>query len=171
VVTGTEVVVTATGATVDEVVTGTEVVVVVTAAGAGGAGIVTVINCGEPAREVLALPAISATENEPAAVNVETTAPPPAVAVELAFTVQTVAVVCTIEVMAEIPVRSKSTPGVISIVVQSMFSLPERVNEIDDVDDVVEETPRVSSGAVESIVTVPTEAADTLLAESAAYTL
>ena len=161
-------VVTATGATVDEVVTGTEVVVVVTAAGAGGAGIVTVINCGEPAREVLALPAISATENEPAAVNVETTAPPPAVAVELAFTVQTVAVVCTIEVMAEIPVRSKSTPGVVSIVVQSMFSLPERVNEIDDVDDVVEETPRVSSGAVESIVTVPTEAADTLLAESAA---
>jgi len=73
--------------------------------------------------------------------------------------------------MVEIPVKSKSTPGVVSIVVQLMSSLPERVKEIDEVDDVVEETPRVSSGAVESIVIVPTEAADTLLAESAAYTL
>ncbi|MGA1387696.1 MAG: hypothetical protein ACO33D_05160 [Ilumatobacteraceae bacterium] len=132
---------------------------------------VTVTDCGEPERDVCVLPAVSATLNEVARVSVEVTAPPPAVAVELAFNTQTVALVCTIEVMVEIPVRSKSTPGVVSIVAQSISSLPERMKEIDDVDDVVEETARVSVGAVESIVIVPVDAADKLLAESAAYTL
>jgi len=62
-------------------------------AGAGAdvpAGTVTVIDCGEPVNVVWALPAVSATENEAAAVNVDVTAPPPAVAVEVAVIVHTV---------------------------------------------------------------------------------
>jgi hypothetical protein len=54
------------------------------------AGTVTVIDCGEPVRVVFALPAWSETENDAAAVRVDVTAPPPAVAVEVAVTVQTV---------------------------------------------------------------------------------
>jgi hypothetical protein len=164
----TVVVVTTAGATVDVVVTGMEVVVVVITAGIAGAAIVTVIDCGEPASDVPELPAVSATANEAAADSVDTTAPPPEVAVEVTFTVHTFEVVWTIDEIAEIPTGSKSTPGAVSTVVQSMSSLPDRVKAITDVDDVVEETARVSVGAVESTVTVPAEAADKLLAESAA---
>jgi len=163
----TVVVVTTAGATVDD--TTTEVVVEVeVSAGAADPGIVTVIDCGEPASDVPELPAVSATANEAAADSVDTTAPPPEVAVEVTFTVHKFEAVWTIDEIAEIPTGSKSTPGAVSTVVQAISSLPDRVKAITDVDDVVEETARVSVGAVESTVTVPAEAADKLLAESAA---
>lgn len=133
-----------------------------------GAGTVTVMVGNVPEIEVCGFPARSATENEPAAASEATTAPPPAVAVDVTLRVHTVLDVCTIKEIAEMPERSKSTPEVVSSVVQSMSSSPVRVKEIDDVDEVVAGTPTVSVGAVESIVTVPVEAADTLLAESAA---
>ena len=52
--------------------------------------IVTTVDLGEPVKVVCALPAVSVIENEPAAVNVEVTAPPPAVAEDVAVIVQTV---------------------------------------------------------------------------------
>jgi len=102
-----------------------DVVVVVT--GAGGAGIVTVIVCGEPDSVVLALPATSDTENDPAAVKIELTATPPATAVDVALIVHTVDVVCTIEAIAEIPVSVKWTLATVDKVPQSSPSLPVTV--------------------------------------------
>lgn len=52
---------------------------------------VTVVDCGEPINVVCALPAVSAIEKDPAAVNSETFAPPPDVAVDVALMVQTLA--------------------------------------------------------------------------------
>ncbi|MCX6530951.1 MAG: hypothetical protein NTY54_01320 [Actinobacteria bacterium] len=51
---------------------------------------VTVVDCGDEVSEVCALPAVSVIEKDAAAVNVETVAPPPAVADEVAVTVHTV---------------------------------------------------------------------------------
>ena len=92
----------------------------------------TVIDCGEPVKVVFALPAVSATEKVPDAVSVDVTAPPPAVAVEVAFTVQTVLLVCTIDVIADNPaVNTKSVPlivvAVVDSVAQSRPSLPVTV--------------------------------------------
>ncbi len=151
----TVVVVTTAGATVDVVVTGMEVVVVVTTAGVAGAAIVTVIDCGEPASEVVVFPAVSAIENEPAAVSVDTTAPPPAVAVEATFSVQTFEVVWTIDEIAEIPaVSTKSELAVVESVAQLMASLPVTVKLIDADDVVAVDAARVTVvGAVRSMVT------------------
>jgi hypothetical protein len=90
-----------------------------------------VIDCGEPVRVVWVLPATSAMLNEAAAVSVDVTEPPPAVAVEVAFTMQTVDDVCTIDETAEIPTVSvKSVPAVVESVVQSMASFPVTVKLI-----------------------------------------
>jgi hypothetical protein len=51
--------------------------------------IVTAIDIGDEVSVVCVFPAISATENELAAVNVEEVAPPPSTAVEIAAMVQT----------------------------------------------------------------------------------
>lgn len=51
---------------------------------------VTVTDCGEPTSVVCALPAVSVIEKDAAAVNVDVTALPFAVAVDTAITVQTV---------------------------------------------------------------------------------
>lgn len=120
------------GATVVVVVDVVVVDVVVVVPTLGGAGTVTVIDCGEPASTVLALPAVSATEKVPDAVSVDVTAPPPAVAVEVAFTVQTVLLVCTIDEIADNPaVSTKSVPliavAVVDSVAQSRPSLPVTV--------------------------------------------
>ena len=58
--------------------------------GAVESEIVTTVDCGDPVKDVCALPAVSVIENEPAAVNVEVTAPAPAVAEDVAVIVQTV---------------------------------------------------------------------------------
>ena len=92
----------------------------------------TVIDCGEPVNVVFALPAVSVTEKLAAAVNVDTTAPPPAVAVDVAFTVHTVLLVCAIDAIADNPaVSTKSVPvvavAVVDSVAQSRPSLPVTV--------------------------------------------
>ena len=53
--------------------------------------IVTVVDCGEPISVVCASAPVSAIEKDAAAVKVETVAPPPEVAVEVALMVQTLA--------------------------------------------------------------------------------
>ena len=55
------------------------------------AGMVTVVDCGEPISVVWASPDVSAIEKVPEAVSVETLAPPPAVAEEVALIVHTFA--------------------------------------------------------------------------------
>ena len=95
------------------------------------AGTVTEIDCGESVRVVSALPARSETENDSAAVSVEVTAPPPAVAVEVAVIVQRVFEVWAIDEIAEMPAVSvKSVPAVVESDVQSSCSLPVTVNVI-----------------------------------------
>lgn len=121
-----------TGATVVVVVDVDVVVTVPPPPPPAGAGTVTVIDCGEPVSVVFALPAVSVTEKVPDAVIVDVTAPPPAVAVEVAFTVQTVLLVCTIDVIADNPaVSTKSVPlnavAVVDSVAQSRPSLPVTV--------------------------------------------
>lgn len=132
---------------------------------------VTEIVRGDPVNVVCGFPAESATENDVAAVSVDCTVPPPAVAVEVTVNVQTVDEVWITAEIAEIPIRSKSTPAPVSSVVQSMSSFPVTVKVIEAEEAVDAGTASVTVGAVESIVTVPVEAADKLLAESAAYTL
>ena len=62
-----------------------------TVVGASGTPLrVTVTDCGESTSVVCALPAVSVTENDAAAVNVDTTPTPFVVAVDTATTVQTV---------------------------------------------------------------------------------
>ena len=65
---------------------------VVGGVGAGGAGaaMVTVVDCGELVSVVWALPAVSVIENDPAALNADTTPTPSANAVDVAVTVHTV---------------------------------------------------------------------------------
>jgi hypothetical protein len=109
-----------------------DVVVVVVAPTLGGAGTVTVTDCGEAVNVVCALPAVSDTENDAAAANDDTTAPPPAIAVDVAFTVHTVLLVCTIDVIADNPAaNTKSVPAiavaVVDSVAQSSPSLPVTV--------------------------------------------
>ena len=59
--------------------------------GASGSPLrVTVTDCGEPARVVCALPAVSVIENDAALVNVDTTALPFAIAFDTAAIVHTV---------------------------------------------------------------------------------
>jgi hypothetical protein len=137
------------------------------------AGTVTTIACGEPERVVWALPATSLTENVPtAAVRVDVTAPPPAVAVDVAVIVHTVPDVCAIDEIAEIPVNVKSVPAVVDSVVQSRSSEPVTVKVIIALDEVVADAAIVTLvGAVESTVTVPVEAVDRLSMASTAYTL
>jgi hypothetical protein len=150
----TVLVVTTAGARVDD--TTTEVVVEVeVSAGAADPEIVTVIDCGEPASDVVVFPAVSVIENEPAAVSVDTTAPPPAVAVEATFSVQTFEVVWTIDEIAEIPaVNTKSELAVVESVAQLMASLPVTVKLIDADDAVAVDAARVTVvGAVRSMVT------------------
>jgi hypothetical protein len=117
-----------------------------------------VIDCGDPVRVVMALPAVSVTENVPAAVSVEVTAPPPALAVDVTFTVHTVALVCTMDEIAEIPaVSTKSVPvnavAVVDNVAQSRPSLPVTVKLMDSDVEVAPERAKVTVvGAVRSMV-------------------
>jgi hypothetical protein len=60
------------------------------AVGAVGAAMVTVVDCGELVSVVWALPAVSVIENDPAALNADTTPTPSANAVDVAVTVHTV---------------------------------------------------------------------------------
>ena len=92
---------------------------------------VTVIDWGEPGKVVWALPAVSVIEKPPAAVKVDVTAAPPLTAVEVAVIVQTVVLVCTMPVIAEIfAVNVKSVPEAVDKVVQSIASLPVMVKVI-----------------------------------------
>ena len=91
---------------------------------------VTVIDWGEPGKVVWALPAVSVIEKPPAAVKVDVTAAPPLTAVEVAVIVQTVVLVCTMPVIAEICVSVKSVPEAVDNVVQSIASLPVMVKVI-----------------------------------------
>ena len=93
---------------------------------------------------------MSVIENEPAAVRLELTVAPPAVAVEVAVIVHVVALVCTMPVIAEIFVKVKSVPEVVDKVEQVMFSLPVTVNVIVADVDVAAERNRVTVGAVVS---------------------
>ena len=165
VVVGATVVVVVVGATVvvvvvDAVVVGATVVVVVAPPPDEGAtvvvvvvvtGTVTVIDCGEPVRVVCALPAVSVIENDAAAVKVEVTAPPPAVAVDVAVIVHTVDEVCAIPVIDEMPVKVKSVPDVVDKVEQSIASLPVTVKVIVAEDEVAADLAKVTVGAVVSI--------------------
>jgi hypothetical protein len=94
---------------------------------------------------------VSVIENEPAAVKLELTVAPPAVAVEVAVMVQTVAEVCTMPVIAEIFVKVKSVPEAVDKVEQVMSSLPVTVNVIVADVDVAAERNRVTVGAVVSM--------------------
>ena len=94
---------------------------------------------------------MSVTENVPAAVRVDVTAPPPSTAVDVAVIVQTVDEVWTIPVIAEIPVRVKSVPAVVESVEQSIASLPVTVKVIVADPLVAADAARVTVGAVASI--------------------
>jgi hypothetical protein len=111
---------------------------------------VTVIVCGEPVRVVWALPAVSVIENDAAAVSVEVTAAPPAVAVDVAVTVHTVDEVWAIPVIAEIPVKSKSVPVVVDKVEHVTSSVPVTVKVMVADDDVAADLANVTVGAVVS---------------------
>lgn len=122
-------------------------------------GTVTVIDCGEPDKVVIALPAGSETEKDAAAVSVEVTAPPPAVAVEVAVIVQTVFEVWAIDEIAEMPAVSvKSVPAVVESDVQSSCSLPVTVNVI--VADVAVAADEARVAVVGAVVSMTTERAD-----------
>jgi len=115
---------------VDDVEVVVEVVNVVASPDPDAEAMVTEIVRGDPVNVVCGFPAESATENDAAAVSVDCTVPPPAVAVEVAVNVQTVDEVWITVEIAEIPVRSKSTPAPVSSVVQSMSSSPVTVKVI-----------------------------------------
>ena len=133
--------------------------------------IVTVTDFGDPVSVVWTLPAVSVIENDAAAVNVDTVAPPPAVADDVTFTVHTVDEVCTIESIDEMFVNEKSVPDVVDNVEHVTSSFPVTVKLIDTDDDVAADAANVTVGAVVSIVTVPDEAAERLSEESTAYAL
>ena len=124
--------------------------------GAVVSAIVTAIRLSVPSvvmvSVVRGLPAVSVIENEPAAVKLELTVQPPAVAVEVAVMVQTVAEVCTMPVIAEIFVKVKSAPEAVDKVEQVMSSLPVTVNVIVAELEVAAERNRVTVGAVVSAV-------------------
>ena len=96
------------------------------------------------------MPTVSVIENDAAAVNVELTATPSSVAVEVAVTVHTVDDVWAIPVIAEIPVRAKSSPAVVDSVEHVTSSLPVIVKVIVADDDVAADLANVTVGAVAS---------------------
>ena len=98
------------------------------------------------------LPAVSVIPNVPAAVKLELTVPPPAVAVDVAVMVQTVDEVCTIPVKAEMFVKVKSVPDTVDNVEHVIASLPVTVNVIVPEVEVDAERARVTVGAVVSII-------------------
>jgi len=98
------------------------------------------------------LPAVSVIPNVPAAVKLELTVPPPAVAVDVAVMVQTVVEVCTMPVIAEILLKVKSVPEVVDKVEQVMSSLPVTVKVIVPEVEVDAERARVTVGAVVSAI-------------------
>lgn len=89
----------------------------------------------------------------------------------MTFTVHTDPLVCTIEVIEEIPVSAKSIPLIVDSVAQSMSSDPVTVKLIDADVAVAAVAASVTVGAVESIVTVFEDAADRLSRASTAYAL
>ena len=119
--------------------------------GAVVSAIVTVVDCGDEVSEVCALPAVSVIEKDAAAVNVETVAPPPAVADDVAVTVHTVVEVCTIPVKAEIFVKLKSVPDTVDKLEQTTVSLPVTVNVIVPEVEVAADAANVTVGAVVSM--------------------
>ena len=94
---------------------------------------------------------MSVIENDAAAVNVETVAPPPAVADDVAVTVHTVVEVCTIPVKAEIFVKLKSVPDTVDKLEQTTVSLPVTVNVIVPEVEVAADAANVTVGAVVSM--------------------
>lgn len=109
--------------------------------------------------------------NEFALSNVETTAPPPAAATDVAFTVQSDADVWSIDTSAEMLVTSKSVPIVVDNPEQSSGSFPVTLNEIAATTAVEDETERVTVGEVSSTVSVPVDAADRTPRTSFEYAL
>ena len=95
---------------------------------------------------------MSVIPNVPAAVKLELTVTPFAVAVDVAVIVQTVVEVCTMPVIAEIFVKVKSVPEAVDKVVQVMFSLPVTVNVIVADVEVVLDAAKVTVGAVVSAI-------------------
>ena len=129
------------------------VVVVVTGASPptpAAAGTVTVTNCGEPVSTVCAFPTESVIENDPAAVSVETVAPPPATAVDVTFTVQIADDACTIESIVKIFVKVKSVPAIVDNVEHVTSSEPEIVKPIVAEIAVTDEAASVTVGATAS---------------------
>jgi hypothetical protein len=120
--------------------------------GAIESGTVTTVDCGDPTRAVWALPAVSATENVVARVNLDVTAAPPLVAVEVAVIVQTLALVWTIPVNALMPVKVKSVPATVDNVVQFNASSPVTVKVIVPLVDVAAVAASVTVGGVVSAV-------------------
>jgi hypothetical protein len=111
--------------------------------------IVTAIDCGDPPRLVCALPAVSVIENDVAAVSVDVTVPPPAVAVDVAVIVHVVEFVWAMEI-AEIFVKSKSVPSAVDRVEQVIASSPVMVKVIVADVAVAALRARVTVGAVAS---------------------
>lgn len=126
------------------------------------AAMVTVVDLGDPVSVVCAFPAESVIEKPAAAVNVDTVAPPPAVADDVTFTVHTVDDVCTIESIVEMFVNVKSVPTLVDNVEHVTASLPVTVKLIDTDVDVAAEAANVTVGAVVSrVIVVDAVAADT----------
>lgn len=134
-------------------------------------GTVATIAFGEPVNVVWVFPAISDTPKLESTVSVDVTAPPPATAVDLAFIVQTVPLVCTTDSMDAILVNTKSTPFVREIVEQSIGSLPVIRNDMSDVADVAATTESVTVGAVSSMTTVPDDETERFPTGSTEYAL
>lgn len=118
--------------------------------GAIESGTVTTVDCGDPTSAVWALPAVSATENVVARVNLDVTAAPPLVAVEVAVIVQTLALVWTIPVNALMPVKVKSVPATVDNVAQFIGSSAVTVKVMVPLVDVAAEAASVTVGGVVS---------------------
>lgn len=114
------------------------------------AAMVTVVDFGEPASVVCALPTASVIEKLAAAVKVDTVAPPPAVAEEVTFNVHMTDEVCTIESMVKIFVKVKSVPETVDNVEHVTSSEPVIVKLIDADVAVTNEAASVTVGATAS---------------------
>ena len=95
---------------------------------------------------------MSVIENDPAALNADTTATPSAEADEVAVTVHTVVEVCTIPVKAEMFVKVKSVPEVVDNVEHVIASLPVTVKVIVPDVEVAADAANVTVGAVVSVL-------------------
>jgi hypothetical protein len=102
---------------------------------------------------------VSEIANEEAAERVEIVEGSPARAVELALTVQTVELVCSIDVIAEMPVKVKSTPDSVESEEQSIASSPVTVKLIAVELEVPPTSSSVTTGPVVSMVTLDALAA------------